>query len=156
MTFPLIVGQTSLVTNQQTSHKIPPSLLSSSSTTNRDQFATMIRNSQYMQQLGAEENSRKSNDLEGSEESFTTVKKILSTSEVCQTFCDIKNLTNHFEKIGTDITHRMISEVRKINTKLMNLERNFVNNLTSQLESIIQREIGSLKNEILESVKNNT
>lgn len=101
----------------------------------------MIRNSQY----GRTDDSPKKLNLDDSEENLLTVRKILSESDICHAICDIKNLTDNIEKVE----HRMVGEIRKVNLKLINFERNLLNNLTS----VIKSEMNAMKNEILRNLR---
>lgn len=78
------------------------------------------------------------------------MRRILSESDICRAICDIKNLTENIEKIE----HRMVGEIRKVNLKLINFEKNLLNNLTNKFEEIIKSEVNAMKNEILRSVTN--
>lgn len=138
-----VKSQSVTTTNLQYSRKIPQSLLTA--TSSPDQFANMIRNSQY----GRTDESSKKLNLDDSEENLLTVRKILSESDICRAICDIKNLTDNIEKIE----HRMVGEIRKVNLKLINFERNLLNNLTSKFEEIIKVEMNAIKNEILKNLR---
>ena len=81
------------------------------------------------------------------------LKKILTEGELCNAFCNInfmRNLTDKLEKME----NRMVSEIRKINIKLMRLE-DTLKNLTVRIEDLIKVEMNAIKDELIRNMNKN-
>jgi LPS O-antigen subunit length determinant protein (WzzB/FepE family) len=77
-----------------------------------------------------------------SEESSVQVKK-LSTEEFCSAFCYLNFMDNVSERLEK-VENRMISEIRKVNVKLIKLEDS-LRNLTNKMENLLKTEMSAIR-----------